>query len=213
MQVLIMANGEYGDLEWYRGRGTSFDMIICADGGTAWARRLGLKPDRVMGDLDSVTPEDLEYIRRCSSAVDRYPSAKDDTDTQLALKWVLEQKPREAVIWGGLGGRLDHTLSNLHSASVLTKAGIQVVFEQPGLNVYLVSERLVLKGAEGHTVSLIVLGDKASGVTLTGFQYPLDNAELVSGWQYAISNVVLEKEACISLRSGILAVFDYAGPV
>ncbi|MGB9791965.1 MAG: thiamine diphosphokinase [Thermacetogeniaceae bacterium] len=209
MKFLIMANGEYGDSAWYRGRWQGFDKIICADGGAAAARRLGIIPHWIVGDLDSVRDDDRAFMERMGVRFEVYPPEKDFTDTQLAFDLARREGAREVVVWGGTGSRLDHTLSNLFNASKLVEEGIRVSFESPDLTIYLVGDELTVPGRAGDTVSVLVLGDRATGVTERGFRYPLEGATLECRCQYAVSNVIVEPDPTISVETGILAVFHY----
>ncbi|HHW28078.1 MAG TPA: thiamine diphosphokinase [Syntrophomonadaceae bacterium] len=209
MKVLIMTNGEYGNLEWYQERKEGFDQIICVDGGAGWARKLGILPNWIVGDMDSVGGDDLKFMEQQGVQFSRYPSQKDTTDTQISLQLADELGADEITIWGGTGSRLDHTLSNLYSAANFVKKGRTVQFDSPILSIYLVKDVLKLSGEIGKTVSVLAIGDGASGVTLEGFQYPLHNVEIDSMWQYGISNVIVSSPQLVSVASGILAVFYY----
>ena len=209
MRFLIMTNGDYGDLNWYRGRAERFERVICVDGGARWARMLGIMPDWIVGDMDSITEADRKCMEQAGVCFKVFPQEKDFTDTQLALELALNEDCREIVVWGGAGSRLDHTLSNLFSAVLPVQKGVSVLFEAPGVDVYVINERLLLPGHPGDTVSLIVLGDKADGVVLRGFRYPLNGVVLEGRWQWAVSNVIVAKGPIVQVSSGVLAVFHY----
>lgn len=209
MKFLIMANGEYGDIAWYKGREELFDRVVCVDGGTGAACRLGIIPDWIVGDLDSTREEDRSFMERAGVRLEIFPAEKDFTDTQLALDLARREGAREVVVWGGTGSRLDHTLSNLFNAAKLVEDGIDIRFEAPGLTIYLVGERLIVPGRDGETVSILVLGDRATGVTLEGFRYPLQDADLDGKCQYTVSNIITEPNPRIRVAAGILAVFHY----
>jgi thiamine pyrophosphokinase len=209
MQFLIMANGEYGDLDWYRDRALGFDRVFCADGGAGVARSLGIVPDMVVGDLDSLSPADRDCMAGAGVPFSIHPAEKNRTDTQLALELATAEGAAGITIWGGTGSRLDHTLSNLFSAAGVVVRGIDVRFETPDMNIYFVRDRLVVPGRVGDTVSLIVPGDRATGVTLHGFKYPLDGATLEGYWQFAVSNIIVAERPAIELASGILVVIHY----
>lgn len=210
VKFLIMTNGSYGDLNWYREQQTdSFDRIICVDGGAGRARALGLIPAWVVGDLDSIRDGDRRYMEMTGVRFKTFPRQKNHTDTQLALELSAEQGAKKIVVWGGTGTRLDHTLSNIFSAVALLEQGIDVLFDSPGVTVYLIRDRLVLPGSVGDTVSLIALGEKAHGVNLQGFHYPLQDAVLESRWQWAVSNIIANTHPVVQVDSGVLAVFHY----
>ncbi len=209
MKFLIMANGKYGDLAWYKGRTELFDRVVCVDGGAGTARRLGIVPDWIVGDMDSIDEEDRASMERAGVRFAIYPAEKDFTDTQLALDLARREGAREVAVWGGTGSRLDHTLSNLFNAAKLVEDGIDVRFEAPGLTIYLVGDRLIVPGRVGDTVSVLVLGDRATGVTEEGFRYPLHQVVLDGRCQYAVSNVITKPNPSIRVATGILAVFHY----
>jgi thiamine pyrophosphokinase len=209
MKLLIMTNGDYGDLEWYQEHKKGFDKVICVDGGAVWARKLGITPNWLVGDLDSIGEDDLKFMEEQGVKLSIHPSQKDPTDTQISLQLAEQLGAGEITIWGGTGSRLDHTFSNLYSAANLVKKGRAVQFDSPILTIYLVKDVLKLSGEIGKTVSVLALGDGASGLTLEGFQYPLDNVEIDSLWQYGISNVIVSSQQVVSVSSGILAVFYY----
>ncbi len=209
MRCLLMVNGDYGDCAWYRQYKDGFDRVICVDGGTDWARRLGIVPHRVVGDMDSISPEAMDYAASLGAELTVVPREKDNTDFQLGLELAEEDGATEIVVWGGTGSRLDHSLSNLFSATALVLREIKVCFQSPGNDIYLINRHLVLPGKVGDTVSLITMGDESRGVTLHGFQYPLTNATLRGRWQYAVSNVIVEPNPAVEIESGVVAVIHY----
>jgi thiamine pyrophosphokinase len=213
MKYLVITNGSYGDLDWYRDRARHFRKTVCADGGAGRARELGIIPDWIVGDMDSISEHDRRFMEGAGVCFELHPPEKDSTDTQIALELVEREGGREIVVWGGTGSRLDHNLSNIFSASSFLERGIDIVFDSPDLSVYLVKKKLVVPGVPGDTVSLIALDSRVSGVDLSGFKYPLEKATLEINWQWAVSNIITAESPVIRLDSGILAVFHYKMPV
>ncbi len=213
MIYLVITNGTYGDLDWYRSRINKFAKKIAVDGGARRARELGIIPDWIVGDMDSISEQDRCFMQEAGVSFELHPAEKDFTDTQIALRLAEREGGREIEIWGGTGSRLDHNLSNILSASSFLERGINIVFESPDLSVYFVNKQLVVPGAPGDTVSLIALGNRVFGVDLSGFKYPLDKATLELNWQWAVSNIITGKNPVVRLDSGILAVFHYKQPV
>lgn len=209
MKFLIMANGDYGDLGWYQANKDRFDRVISVDGGTAWAQKLDIIPHFVVGDMDSIQEADCEYARQAGAVFHVFPTAKDFTDTQLALKLAVKHGATDISLWGGIGTRLDHTLSNLFSTIMCVECNIKVRFESPELTIYIIQGHLTIPGQPGETVSVMVLGGRATGVVLRGFRYPLQGVVLEGRWQYAISNVIARPNPEVGLTSGTLAVFHY----
>ncbi|NQS75585.1 MAG: thiamine diphosphokinase [Peptococcaceae bacterium] len=213
MKYLVITNGTYGDLDWYRSRIGKFEKKIVVDGGARRARQLGIIPDWIVGDMDSISEPDRRFMEEAGVSFELYPAEKDFTDTQIALRLAEREGGREIVIWGGTGSRLDHNLSNIFSALSFLARGIDVIFESPDLAVCFVRKQLVVPGKQGDTVSFIALSSEVSGVSLRGFKYPLNKATLKINWQWAVSNVITEENPLVRVESGILAVLHYKGPV
>lgn len=209
MKCIIFANGYYGELERYRDIAEGADMIICADGGANFACQLGIVPSMVIGDMDSITAEARQYLDKHEVQYKKYPVRKDFTDLQLTLEIAEQAGADSFILLGTLGNRLDHTLANLFSCMELALRGKTVIHYGSDCTIHMVTRELQLKGCKGDLVSVIALTDKAVGVTETGMEYPLCNALLESSKPYAVSNVMAEDEAGISLQQGILAVFHY----
>lgn len=176
------------------------DLVIAADGGLRHTQALGLTPDVILGDFDS-----LGYVPQGATV---FPVEKDDTDAMLAIRLGAERGFRRFVIYGGLdGGRLDHTIANFQSLQYLA---------EHGATGYLVGERYLATvirdkkltfaaGAEG-IVSVFCLGADAEGVTLTGLKYPLEDGTLTSGFPLGVSNRFVGEKAEISVKNGSLLV-------
>lgn len=179
------------------------DLVIAADGGYRICRTLGIVPDLLLGDFDSMDqPEDFGNILRS-------PVEKDDTDTMLAVKTALERGCDTVHLYGGTGGRrLDHTLANLQSLLYLRRRGARgYLQDRDFLWTVLENESLTIqRRVEWGLFSAFCLGDRAEGVDETGFQYPLRNALLTPDFPLGVSNHFLEPQATVSVRRGALAV-------
>lgn len=207
MRSLIMANGEYGDSDWYRQRAQKYELVICADGGANKARELDIIPDMIVGDMDSIEEKQRSSMERDGVKFCAFSSEKDFTDTQLAMDIAEKTGTKSILVWGGIGSRLDHSLANILSAVSFAKKGIHIQFESPTLTVYLVIDNLTIEGNIGDTVSVLALGERASGVSLKGFKYPLDEVILDANLPIGVSNILMKTEANIKVNSGVLAVF------
>ncbi|MGE5391519.1 MAG: thiamine diphosphokinase [Deltaproteobacteria bacterium] len=209
MKCLLLANGEYGDLDAYQKVVPGIGCIICADGGANYAYRLGLSPDYIVGDMDSISPDIADHYAGNGVLIKKYPRSKDFTDTQLAFSLAQEIGAREILTLGLLGGRLDHTLSNLYAGVEAVEHGIKVAHFTPDCMVYLLKGKMTLFGQKGDLVSVMAVTERAAGVYETGFEYPLDNVILEMRNPFAVSNVMAADLAEICAQSGILAVFHY----
>ena len=179
------------------------DLVIAADAGYRTCRELGIVPDLLLGDCDSMEqPEDFANIHRS-------PVEKDDTDTMLAVKTGLEQGCGEFYLYGGTGGRrLDHTLANLQTLLYLRRRGARgYLYDNDFVWTVIENETIrVDKTVEWGLLSVFCLGDRARGVTETGVQYPLQGAELTAEFPLGVSNHILEPVAMVGVETGALAV-------
>lgn len=187
-------------------------FLIAADRGLEAALSLGLKPSVVIGDFDSASKEAKNYARTLeeddSVTVIYLNSEKDDTDTEAALSFALEnnKEPGDIYILGGTGSRVDHVLGNISILGLGHSFGKRVILLDENNRIELLFEGRKLKKEEafGKYVSLIPYGDEVKGLTLKGFKYPLKNKTLTGFNSLGISNEITSKEAVISFDSGVL---------
>jgi thiamine pyrophosphokinase len=212
MRSIILANGEYGELDSYKSLFKTDDLIICADGGANYAFKLGVIPSIIIGDMDSILPEVKEHFLSSEVEIKKYPRRKDFTDTQLALTVAEEAGADEIILLGTLGKRLDHTLANIYSGIEMARRNKHIKHFSPDCQIYLVNKQLEINGRHGDTVTILTLTEKSSGVYLTGFEYPLANVVLENSRPYTVSNVLAQDKGQIRVAEGVLAVF-YVGRV
>lgn len=208
MRVLLFVNGEFDieDAEVVAGQIRPDDLIIAVDGGTRHAWAGGVTPHIVIGDLDSLLPEELARLRAAHTRIIPFSPDKDETDLELALRYSVEQGATEIVVWGALGGRLDQTLANVLLLTLPELAGIDVhIVARAGKETaFLIREAATITGKPGDTVSLIPLGGDALGVTTEGLKWELHHEDLRFGPARGVSNVLERKSAHIQLQSGML---------
>ena len=184
------------------------DLIIAADAGYLTTQKMGVKPDVLLGDFDTLgvenIPDDIECLR--------VPAEKDDTDTQLAIKTAIERGAGEIVIIGGLSGRLDHTLSTL--------AILEDLWERKNDRIYVIltdgknrvrflrNSGTILPRSQYRYFSLIAADDIVKGVTLDGCKYPLKNGRISRRYQWAVSNEITGNCALIEIRRGGVWVIE-----
>ena len=185
------------------------DLIIAADSGYNNASRLGVRPGLLLGDLDSIdrkklAPDELEHIEKII-----VPSIKDDTDTQLAVDTALSRGADKIYIIGGLGGRLDHTLSTVFLLEYIKDKGARGVITDGRNRVRIMEsgEELTIKRGYKY-LSLVGLTDTCEGVSISGVFYPLKDAVLERKYAFAVSNEITADAAEISLSKGILLVIE-----
>lgn len=179
--------------------------FVGVDSGTLVLLKNGISPVHAIGDFDSLSHKELEWIRELPVELNVFPQRKDETDMELALKWTLSQNPSEIIILGASGGRLDHLFIN---AQLLLKG-----FEQK-VPVFLLDRwnkvRILQEGV--HSIikesypylSLIPLSEQVDGLTLKGFKYPLQNQKLVQGSSLCVSNELIMQKGTVSFKRGKL---------
>ncbi len=186
-------------------------ILICADSGGEAALAWGLKPDFLVGDMDSISPATRAALEAMPGVELRVvPVEKDETDLELALYTALEIGASDITIVGGLGGRLDHTLGNLYllAAPRLTEsaARVRVLGEQEEVFLLRGGEKIELQGEPAELLSLIPISSAATGVRTEGLYYPLKSETLWLGPTRGISNVFIGSTATVAFDEGLLLV-------
>lgn len=185
------------------------DFVIAADGGLGYCGLLGVEPDLILGDFDSVSPDEAKAVeeleRNIPDRILRLPREKDDTDMLAALKEGLRRGYRDFRIYGGTGGRFDHTLANIQCLLYLKKHdAVGYLVDGTGMMLVLVDETVEFqKGLEGY-LSLFSLSEESVGVTIRGMKYPLDRAVIHNDFPVGISNEFTGEQALISVEKGQL---------
>lgn len=175
-------------------------LVIAADGGLARALALGIRPDVILGDFDS-----LGYVPEGENVL-RYPVRKDDTDSMLAIYLGLERGCEEFFLYGALDGpRLDHAVANMQALWYLAEQGASgfLLGKDSAATVIKNGSLRFPAGAQG-LVSVFCLGEKAEGVSLRGLAYPLREGELSGCMPLGVSNQFTGQAAEISVRAGSL---------
>ena len=184
-------------------------LVICCDGGARNFKYLGIKPDVIIGDMDSIDPVQLASYSAQEIKIIKYSANKDFTDTELALDYALNLKPEEIFIWGALGGRVDHTLANVFLLCKGQEKGIRTYLVDEYGESFVLDKKTTFINETGKTISLLALSPRVTGITLTGFLYPLEKGTLKMSESRGISNIINEAHASIIAKSGKLLVIRY----
>ena len=203
-RIIIFANGHLPDLEKARSLLHDDDFIIAADGGTRHVLALGLTPNVIIGDLDSL-PANFE-ISKFDDDVILYPKDKNETDLELAIQHALTLNPEQVIILAALGGRLDQTLGNIALISDLQPATYNLQLDDGIEEVFFCRDNCSVKGTSGDTVSLIPWQGEVTGIVTTGLKWPLQNEILYPQKTRGISNEMMNDTASVQIKSGLLLV-------
>jgi len=207
-RIVIFANGIITDAPRLRAYLRPDDLIICADGGTRHAHQMGLIPHIIVGDLDSLEPELASHMEQAGVEIQRHSPHKDQTDLELALQLAVSKEPREIMLMGALGGRLDQMLGNIMLLTRPEYVGIRLTVVEANQTAILLRnhDSLTLQGQIGDTLSLIPLTATVTNVTLQGVAWPLINATLTLGSTWTISNQLTAPVATVQIGLGLLLV-------
>jgi thiamine pyrophosphokinase len=204
LRAMIFLNGELRNQENIRASLKLSDYLVAVDGGLHHLKSLGVAPHLLIGDLDSVLPEDLQWINPEKTEVLKFPAEKDETDFELALDAVLKKGFYTIRVIAALGGRFDQTLGNLFLISSADQADCEIVLDDGYQEVFLIKERAEICGKRGDLVSLLPFGGKASGVKTAGLKYPLNSEVLFPDRTRGISNLLVEDKALVTIEGGTL---------
>jgi len=210
-EIFIISGGCSGDPVFLEKkiRKTKKTYIVCCDKGAHHLKRLAMMPDVIIGDLDSIDQRTLKHYEKQNVRVIRYASEKDYTDTELALSYALQLKPKRIFIFCALGGRIDHTLANIYLLTKGFDTGIDTFLVDEYCEAFIVNQKCSFIKETGKTLSLFALTPRVTGITLAGFHYPLENAVLKMGESRGISNRINQSRAGIVIKKGKLLVIKY----
>ena len=182
------------------------DLLIAVDGGGRILHELGQLPDLVLGDYDSLAPSAQEYFTGQGVRLLTAEQDQDRTDLEIGLELAAEQALAELLVFGGLGGRLDHTLANLSLMykAKLNQTNMLLVGPEQLVTMLAPGEQVVITPFAGGHFSLIPYSSPLSGVKVTGARYPLHAATIALGSTLGIHNEFLTAPVEVSLQSGYL---------
>jgi len=201
-KIAIIAKGTINNTDFHKNLLEDVDIIICADGGVNNAKKIGVTPDFIIGDLDSADSSILDFYKNTKTKVIK-DTNQDKTDLELALSLAESLDPHEILILGAIGDRIDHTLANILCLNKI-KPGIKAQIIDDKNTVELVDKKIDIVGNKDDIVSVIPLTD-VSGLSYTGLKWLVSDKHTKFGW-FGISNRLTQNNATISLSEGKLLV-------
>jgi len=206
MRVLIIANGEIGNIQKLKAMLPQADYVICADGGVRHARKLEIVPDLIVGDFDSLPDEVLREYDEAGIPIKRYPVEKDKTDMQIAVDIAIEMGASQAFLVGAFGSRWDHSYANVLMLYRLASRGIKAQILDPHNIVMVSCGKVEIEGEIGQTLSLLPLGGDVRILNTDGLKYPIVDSVLPMDFPYGVSNVLIKPRAEVCVGSGWVMV-------
>ncbi len=205
--VLIFANGDIADVAWIRPFLAQAAAIIAADGGTRHLHALGVHPDVLVGDMDSLTRESEKWLDEVALQKVRVSAEKDETDLELALLHAVHHYSGDLLIFGAFGGRIDQTLGNIfllaHPALVGRRVALMDEY-QHGQLIAPEDGEVAIHGRAGDTVSLIPCGADVRMRATSGLAWPLQQEVLAFGLARGLSNRMTADMATVEVQDGRL---------
>ncbi len=204
-RALLVANGEiknYSEVAKKLDEYT-FDCVICCDGGVNHLEGTNIIPNYIVGDFDSAQSELVDKYKAMGCEIDAFPVDKDFTDSELGINKCIQLGCEEIVLIGGIGDRLDHTISNLNLGLLALSNNSNLIIIDEINTIYTVMNSVNLENKKGYTCSIIPISLELEGITTTGLKYPLNNERICLGQTRPISNVIIEDKAEITINKGL----------
>jgi thiamine pyrophosphokinase len=210
-RAVVLLNGEYdlsNDFFKLNREYDTFDFF-CADGGANLAVKLGIVPQLVMGDMDSITIATRRRLEKLCRFVE-LPVDKNVSDAEALLDMLNGQGYRELHLFAATGGRLDQTMFNLQLLQRFPQARIITSQEE----IRNVSKSSSISGKSGCRASMLVMSSRVTGLSLEGFKYNLYDSTVESGSTLTLSNVIISNNARINYNEGaLLLIMERLAPV
>ncbi len=197
-RVALICNGMLDHSQEMKSRIATFPLLAAVDGGALHCRQLGLKPDLIIGDLDSCPADLLEFYSDVPCK--RFPVDKDETDLELALNELMHFDTQEITLFGALGSRIDHTLSNI---LILSRFPSRLFIESKHERLFVIDKTVSLSCNIGQIISLIPLNGPVTGIDTDGLKWNLSKSVLDKNF-IGISNQAVKSQVHITVEHGDL---------
>ncbi|HUW96813.1 MAG TPA: thiamine diphosphokinase [Anaerolineae bacterium] len=209
MRAVIVANGPMPKPPHPGIRVQDEDLLICVDGGARNALALGLQPQVAIGDMDSMERELRMHLEGEGCRFVEHSPRKDETDSELAIRYALAQGATELVLLAALGGRIDHTLANVMLLALPELNEVRARLIDGNQELMLVRRETAIEGTPGDIVSLVPLCADAGDIHTEGLEYALHGGSLKFGAARGVSNVLVAARAKVKVGQGLLLLVHH----
>lgn len=196
-KIAIIANGYIKNPKFHKDLLKDADIIICADGGANNAKKIGVTPNYIIGDLDSASKSSIELFKDKSKIIK--DDNQDNTDLEKALSLAETLNPSEILIMGAIGDRIDHTIANIMCLTKINSDIKAQIIDEKNI-IELVENSADISGDKNDIISIVPITD-ISNLCYTGLKWNVENLNTNIGW-FGISNRLEEKNANVSLSNG-----------
>ena len=192
----------------------NFDKVIAVDAGLDFFRRVDMQPDVIIGDFDSVDSSSKQFfINKSNIEWVTLNPMKDDTHTEHAIHYAIDNGASRIYLFGATGGRIDHLLANISLLGIGLEKNIPIIMQDSKNKVQMIqnAHNFMIKHQHEmpqHYVSLIPYTPEVKNVTLKGFKYSLNNYTMGGFNALGISNEIVDDYGVISFDDGIMLVIE-----
>lgn len=222
MEHVLIITGGHLNMEFARNylKTLSFDKVFAVDKGLEYVDALGLVPDYLIGDFDTVDSRLLKQYetkisrKEIKTVLERHPVQKDASDTELALELAIAHGANKVTLLGGTGNRLDHLLANIGLLLQAEKRCVEMCLVDATNRIRMLSDdgcrefKLEQRCQHGNYISLIPLTKQVIGVTMDGVSYPLTQATVYAGSSLTVSNQIVEESMVVKLEKGKVLLIE-----
>lgn len=180
------------------------DKIIAVDGGSNKARNLKLRINLIIGDLDSIKQNNLNYFKKQNVEIIKFPVEKDQTDSEIAINYCFKNGFKDLYLAAALGGRIDQQLANLNLLEYAHYKNLKARILSKNLEISLIDQKKIFKSKVGYRLSLIPQTLKVENLTIKGCKYNLKNQNIERSKTRCISNLIESERAEITIKNGLL---------
>ncbi len=205
LKTIVFAGGRYRNADFYKLVAESCDLRIAADSGAEFMKKIGLFPHVLVGDMDSISSKTLEECVEMGVEILRFPSQKDEIDTELAIAEAMRRSSDVVFVAGAFGERLDQMMA----AFRLMERFKKVALFNESLYSIVVEKPTALRSLSGEIWSVMPLERDTCKVSLSGFKYSIFERTMEYLRPYGVSNESLGKTVKIDPGDGKLLVFRY----
>lgn len=206
MKAVIVANGKKPSKKLLRRQSKEAGLLLAVDGGIMPFRQYDILPHYLIGDLDSLHSDDLQFAKDHQIKIIRLPREKDDTDTQAALDFAIKEGADEIILLGAAGSRFDHSYANILLLIRAFETNVKAFIVDDKNNIFVAKDRVLFEGKPGDFVSILPLKENTVATASFGLKYPLDELSLPLNRPVGVSNEMTEFSAGVTIKSGLALV-------
>lgn len=204
--VAIMASGPLDHVPDVGEYNEEIDTWVAADRGALTLIKQGINVTYALGDFDSVTAEQRKLVQNKATYFEAYPVEKDETDLEIAIKRALELNPSKIYLFGVTGGRFDHTFINVQLLHTILEVGVRgiIIDRWNQMELTKPGKHPMTKNEQFPYISFVPLTKEVTGISLSGFYYPLRDAAITWGSTLCISNQLIDQTGELNYETGML---------